>query len=104
MMAISGSGWRAMGSTSFRSSAALFLAGADGGGAGFAGGAETVEAPVLVVWHLTVPTPISREAAKINPIVATIFILFERQLALIGALVGSGGTPQVRALTKLTSF
>ena len=38
MMAIKGSGWRAMGIASFSNSAALFFAGEEGGGVGVAGG------------------------------------------------------------------
>src|SRR5262245_6182993 len=45
MMAISGSGCRAIGSTSFSNSSLLFIAGADGGAAGFAGGAAVFVAP-----------------------------------------------------------
>src|ERR1041384_5298374 len=43
MMAMSGSGCSAIGSASFWSSAVLFLAGAEGGGAGVAAGATAVE-------------------------------------------------------------
>jgi hypothetical protein len=55
-----------MGSTIFRSSAALFLAGADGGGAGFAAGAAAAEEPGFVVWHLTVQMPMRVVRAKIK--------------------------------------
>src|SRR4051812_50207153 len=44
MMAINGSGCSAIGSTSFSNSSLLFMAGADGGGAGFAAGAPLVNA------------------------------------------------------------
>src|SRR4051794_40680355 len=47
-MAISGSGWRAIGSTSFCSSAALFLAGVEGGGEGLAGGTDVAGAALVI--------------------------------------------------------
>ena len=61
---MSGSGWRAMGSASFWSSAALLLAGAEGGGAGFAAEAGPAGTTALVVWPLTVQMPMSVAKAK----------------------------------------
>jgi hypothetical protein len=48
-MAINGSGWSAIGSTNFWISAALFFAGAEGGGAGFPAGIEAAGATAFVV-------------------------------------------------------
>jgi len=64
-MAIKGSGWSAMGSTSFCSSAALFLAGAAGGGEGLAAGGEAADAPAFVVCPLPVDVPTSMARVRI---------------------------------------
>src|SRR6185295_4080463 len=93
MMAISGSGWSAMGSTSFWSCAALFLAGADGGGAGFAAGAEAAEAPALAVWHLTVPMLMREARAKIRQAFMGSLGLLPR----MGGFISSSMIPEPRA-------
>src|SRR6267378_977056 len=65
-MAINGSGWSAMGSTSFCSSAALFFTVAAGGGEGFAPGGEAADAPALVVCPLPVEIPTRTARVRIR--------------------------------------
>src|SRR5580765_6956949 len=70
MTAMSGSGWSAIGSTSFSNSAALFLAGAEGGGVGLAAGAENADdvegETALVVWDLAATIPANVAKAKMR--------------------------------------